>query len=135
MVQGRPGDSSTESSEIQDPSILTSMPIASWLKVTASAPAVISIPGSRKEEWDRDGPKRCPPWNFNLHFSLEHVFKAITFIYCHFLPPHFFGHRIVDFLICFGKLYIRYINSSQNNWQYNFFLLHHLPDYIDNDVW
>lgn len=38
---------------------------------------------------DREGAKRRPPCNFNLHFSLEHVFKAIAFIYCDFLPIFF----------------------------------------------
>lgn len=51
MVQGKPGDCSAKSSEIQDPSILTSMRNVSWLKVAASAPAIICIPGSGKEEW------------------------------------------------------------------------------------
>lgn len=72
---------------------------------------------------DREGAKRCPPCNFNLHFSLEHIFKAIAFSCCDFLPPPFFGHRIVDFLICFGELYIRYINSLLHKLQV-FFLLH-----------
>lgn len=91
----------------------SSCPKDTGLNMAASAPAIISASQAAGRR-DREGQRGHSLCNFNLYFSLEHVSRAIAFIYCDFLPfsfLFFFLHRVVDFLICFWKLYIRYINA------------------------